>query len=103
MLCNSNSALAKAASHSLMLISDSWWSMSVTEESSNERIKEESVAEHNEKHPNVKEGNFWPRKVQNLSGSRLQQNALELAKHLWPKRMFHNPSQTANPKCSVIY
>lgn len=50
-----------------------------------------------------KEGNFWPRSEQNLSGSRLQQKALELAKHLWPKRMFHNLSQTANPKCSVIY
>lgn len=103
MLCHSNSALAIAAFHSLMLISDSWWSMSVTEECQNERIKEESVAEHNEKHPKFKEGNFWPRNEQKLSGSRVQRNALELAKHLQPKRMFHNPSQTTNPKSSVIY
>lgn len=95
--------LAKAAFHSLMLSSGSWRSMSVTADSQNKRIKEESVAERDEKHPNIKEGNFWPRSEQNVSGSRLQLNAPELAKHLWPKCMFHNPSQTANPKCSVIY
>ncbi len=67
------------------------------------RIKEESAAEYDEKHPNIKEGNYWPRSEPNLSGSRLQLNASELAKHFWPKRMFHNPSQTANPKCSAIY